>query len=300
MPDELRIEPGADHVRQLLAAQTPQWAGLPLERVASAGVNNTIYRLGADLAVRLPQTAWAADHIRKERRWLPRHAPRLPLEVPEPVHHGAPGEGFPWPWLVCRWLEGENAVAAPVADEPAVGRALAGFVGALRALPTAGGPRAGPHSGMRGTPLPVRDGVVREALARLDGVLDVTAATALWESALRVPPWRRAPVWVHSDIHPGNVLVRGGLPSAVIDWELLSVGDPALDVMAAWTFLSPVGRAEFRTSLPVDEHTWARARGWALCVGALATAHYRERNPVLAGFSRRAAEEAVADFTHGR
>lgn len=300
MPDELRIEADADLVRTLLRAQAPQWGELPLERVTSAGVNNTLYRLGDRLSVRLPQTEWAAGHIRKEHRWLPRHAPRLPLDIPTAVFTGAADDDFPWPWLVCRWLDGADAVESPVSDDRAAGRALAGFVGALQRIPTAGGPRAGLHSGLRGTPLPVRDGVVRRALGHLEGKFDVEAATALWESAIRVPAWRRAPVWVHSDIHPGNVLVRDGVPGAVIDWELLSVGDPALDVMAAWTFLSSAGRETFREALPVDDGTWARARGWALCVGVIAADYYEGSNPVLAGFSRRAATEAIADFAHGR
>lgn len=296
MPDERRIEADEQLVRRLLVAQTPRWASLPLERVGSAGVDNAIFRLGDDLNVRMPQSEWSAGHVRKEQRWLPGHAERLPLEIPVPVGRGVPGEGFPWPWSVYRWLDGADAVESPVADEHRAARELAGFIAALHQIPTEDGPRSGLHSGLRGTPLPVRDEPVRHSIATVGGSLDADVALALWESAIRVPAWRRAPVWVHGDLHPGNVLVRDGAIGAVIDWGLLSVGDPALDVMAAWTLLSAEARATFREALPVDDHTWARARGWALCTGVIATAYYGDTNPVLSGFSRRAAEEAMADF----
>jgi aminoglycoside phosphotransferase (APT) family kinase protein len=294
--DELRIDADVDVARRLLREQMPRWADLALERVDSAGVNNTIYRLGEHHAVRLPQTEWAAGHIRKEQRWLPEFAGRLPLEIPALAGVGVPGDDFPWHWSVYRWLEGAEAVVAPVSDEQAAALALGEFVTKLQQLPTGDGPRSGPHSALRGTPLPVRDAVVRDALRNLEGTFDTEAATAAWQAALRVPPWRRAPVWLHGDIHPGNLLVRDGAVRAVIDWEMLSVGDPALDLSAGWMVLSPAGRATFRKSVAADDDTWARARGWALCIGVLAAAYYRDSNPVLAGFSLRAAEDVVAEF----
>jgi len=296
MSDELRIEADIDLVRRLLRAQARQWADLPLERVVSAGVNNTTYRLGERHAVRLPQTEWSAGHIRKEQRWLPRFEEHLPLEIPTPVGVGVPSDDFPWHWSVCRWLEGDEAVQTPAADEHATALALGEFISKLQQIPTIGGPRSGLHSGLRGTPLPVRDAVVRSALQNIQGTFEVAAATAAWDAAIRVPAWRQAPVWLHGDIHPGNLLVRNGALSAVIDWELLSVGDPALDLSAAWMVLQSAGRETLRKTLPIDDDTWARARGWALCIGVIAAAYYHDSNPILAGFSRRAAEDAVADF----
>lgn len=293
--EELRIEADTDLVRRLLRAQAWQWADLALTRVESAGVNNTIYRLGEHHVVRMPQTEWSADHIRKEQRWLPGFA-ALSLEIPTLACVGVPSGDFPWPWSVYRWLDGVEAVRTPASDEQATALALGEFIGKLQRIPTGNGPRSGLHSGLRGTPLPVRDAVVRNALKNLQGTFDVETATAAWEAAVRVPPWRHAPVWLHGDIHPANLLVRDGALSAVIDWELLSVGDPALDLSSAWMVLSEAGRATFRKSLPTDDDTWARGRGWALCIGVIAAAYYHTSNPVLAGFSRRAAEDVIAEF----
>jgi aminoglycoside phosphotransferase (APT) family kinase protein len=296
MSEELRIDPDTPLVRDLLTEHAPRWAHLPLERVSSTGVNNTSFRLGDRHVVRMPQTAWSAEHIRKEQRWLPVLGPQLPLDIPKLTAIGPPSTAFPWHWSIYEWLDGEEAVASPPSDEDSTARNLARFLMDLQRIPTGGGPRSGLHSGLRGVPLPVRDEVVRTALRTISREFDITAATAAWDAAIRVPPWREAPVWIHGDIHPTNVLIRQGVFSAVIDWELLSVGDPAVDLAAAWMLLDSPGRDTMRGLLPADEDTWARARGWALCIGVIATAYYSDTNPVLAGFSRKAADDAIAGF----
>jgi aminoglycoside phosphotransferase (APT) family kinase protein len=75
-------------VRRLVAAQFPQWANLAIKPVESAGWDNTIFRLGTDLAVRLPRRRVSAEHVRNEHRWLPVMAPCLPLAVPVPIGQG--------------------------------------------------------------------------------------------------------------------------------------------------------------------------------------------------------------------
>lgn len=299
MAEEVRIEADVELVRRLLAAQAPQWVDLPLTTVASAGVNHGIFRLGEHLTVRVPQSEWVANHVRKEHRWLPQFVGRLPLEVPSIAAAGVPDDHFPWHWSVYGWLAGREAVESAPLDERATALALADLVRELHLVPTSNGPRAGLHSGLRGTPLPVRDDVVRAALVSIPGQFDVPAATAAWEAALRVPAWRQSPVWIHGDMHPGNLLVREGALSGLVDWEMMCVGDPALDLSGAWMVLSDAGRQVMRNALPLDDHTWARARGWALCIGVIAAAYYHDSNPVLAGFSRKAAEDAVADFVRG-
>src|SRR5277367_4066854 len=110
------IDTDASLVRRLLAAQFPQWADLPIERVRSGGTDNAIYRLGDDMAARLPLIERAIAQADKEYLWLPRFAPRLPLAIPVPLAIGMPAEGYPWRWSVCRWLPGENAIVEPIAN----------------------------------------------------------------------------------------------------------------------------------------------------------------------------------------
>ncbi|MGI8748563.1 MAG: phosphotransferase, partial [Deinococcus sp.] len=128
------VETDVSLVRRLLAGQFPQWAGLPVRPVRSAGTDNAIYRLGDDLAVRLPRIGWAVEDVSKDYHWLSWLAPRLPLPVPLPLALGVPGEGYPFPWAVYRWLPGEEANMETVRDPRELARDLAGFVTALRAI----------------------------------------------------------------------------------------------------------------------------------------------------------------------
>src|SRR5436309_841627 len=98
-------------VRRLLAAQFPELADLPIERLSSSGTVNALYRLGHSLVVRLPRTEWGVGAVERELRWLPKLAPHLRVKISEPVAKGSPGEGYPWDWGLYWWLEGENPTA---------------------------------------------------------------------------------------------------------------------------------------------------------------------------------------------
>ena len=292
--DEVDID--VSLVGRLLAAQFPQWAGLPIERVRPSGTDNAIYRLGDDMAVRLPRRERTSGTLEKERRWLPRLAPLLPLAVPVPLAEGMPAEDYPWKWSVYRWLEGENATVERITDLSQLATDLAQFVAALQRIDPTGGPSPGEHNFFRGAPLAGRDEATRAAIASLARAIDGGAVTAAWEAALRAPEWERPPVWVHGDLDLRNLLVERGRLRAVIDFGGLGVGDPACDVMVAWKVLSPDTRDIFRAELSVDEASWARGRGWALSQALIALAYYTlETNPVLVREAQRWMAEVLAD-----
>jgi aminoglycoside phosphotransferase (APT) family kinase protein len=292
-PDEPDID--ADLVGRLLAAPFPQWAGLPVQGGVSAGTDNVMYRLGADLAVRLPRVSWAVGQVDKEQQWLPRLAPQLPLAVPVPLGLGAPAEGYPWPWSVYRWLEGETATVERMSDPVRSAAELGGFLTALRRIDTAGGPLSGTGNSSRGVPLAARDELTREAIAALDGEVDVEAVTSAWESALRAPRWSGPPVWVHGDLSSGNLLLRQGRLAAVIDFGSLAVGDPAVDSLVAWNLFSGESREAFRAAQALDDAAWARGRGWALSVALIALPYYLHTDPGIVADSRRVVAEVLAD-----
>ncbi len=294
--DELVVD--AALVRRLLAAQFPHWAGLPLAPVRSAGTDNALYRLGADMVVRLPRIHWAVGQAEKEQRWLPRLAPHLPLAIPLPLALGEPGAGYPWQWAVHRWIEGENATAERITDPRQAAVDLAHFIAALQRIDAADWPQPRPHDSYRGEPLIRRDAPTRAASTALRAVIDADAATAVWAAALAAPPWPGPPVWLHGDLQAGNLLAVQGRLSAVIDFGCLGVGDPAGDVMAAWLYLGADTRNLFRAALQVDDATWARGRGWALSVGLIALPYYRDTNPVLAGIARSAIDETLEDYAN--
>ena len=283
-------------VGRLLAAQFPQWAELPIEPVRPFGTDNALYRLGDDMVVRLPRRERTSETLQKERRWLPRLAPLLPLAVPVPLAEGNPAEGYPFSWSVYRWLTGETATGGRITDLGQLTADLAQFVAALQRIDPTDGPAPGEHNFFRGEPLGRRDEATRAAIVSLDGEIDVDAVTATWEEALRAPEWERPPVWIHGDLDSRNLLVEEGRLSAVIDWGGLGVGDPACDVMVAWKVLSADTRDIFRTALSLDESTWARARGWALSQALMALSYYTlETNPVLVREAHRWMAEVLAD-----
>jgi aminoglycoside phosphotransferase (APT) family kinase protein len=279
---------------RLIAAQFPHWANLPLAPVPSTGTDNALYRLGDALVVRLPRIAGAVGQIAKEHHWLPRLAPRLPLPIPAVLARGVPGAGYPLSWAVYRWLAGEVATPEHVADPRALATDLTRFIAALQRIDPAGGP---PSS--RGLPLATRDAAVRAALVALRGMIDTDAATAAWETALRAPAWPGPPLWSHGDLQPGNLLTVAGRLSAVIDFGCLGVGDPACELIVAWNLFSGDARAAFRAALGVDDATWARGRGWALCNGLLALPYYRHTNPAFAEQSRRTIVAVLDEHRHG-
>jgi len=289
---EVRTDPHLVH--RLLAAQFPHWAHLPVTPVASAGTDNAIYRLGEDLAVRLPRIHWASGQAEKEARWLPRLAPLLPVEVPTPLALGEPAGGYPWRWSVVPWLPGAPATLAQLADPVEAARDMADFLLALQQIDPAGGPAAAEHN-VRGLPLAARDRDTRRAIAELDGMYDPAKLTAAWEAALSAPDWDRAPVWIHGDVLPGNLLFHEGRLTGVIDFGGLAVGDPACDLMIAWGLFSGESRAAFREALEVDAATWRRGRGHALSQAAIFIPYYLNTNPVGVGYARRAIEEILAE-----
>ena len=296
--DEVDIDPSL--VRRLLAAQHPLWASLPIRPVPSAGTDNAIYRLGDALAVRLPRRPGAVACLEKELQWLPRIGPGLPLDVPAPIAAGEPGEGFPWPWYVYPWLEGDNATQSPVRDFDHAAQALAAFLTALQNVNTTGGPGPGYHNFNRGERLANRDAFTRAGIASLPPDFNQATLTDAWEAALALPEWEGAPVWIHGDLHPGNLLVTRGRLSGVIDFGGLGIGDPACDLMVGWNLFSADARAVFRAELPpVDEATWARGRGWALSVWVGGVAYYAEKYPAFAAMSRHTLAQVLAEYTDG-
>ena len=284
----------ASLVRRLVATQFPQWADLPVRPVQFDGWDNRTFRLGDDLSVRLPSAEGYASQVAKEHRWLPQLAPHLPLPIPVPLALGAPAEGYPWPWSVRRWLEGEIATVAAIADRPQFARALAEFLLALQRIDATGGPPAGLHNNFRGGSLAVYDGETRQALAALEGLIDTGAAAAVWAVALAAT-WRGSPVWVHGDMAAGNLLVRDGRLSAVIDFGCSGVGDPACDLTIAWTFLADESREVFRSAAAADNAMWARARGWALWKAMKTLAENLDTNPATAAEARRVIKAVSAE-----
>lgn len=273
---------------RLVAGQFPEWAGLELRPLAVAGSDNVMIRLGDDLVLRFPRIAAAVGALEVEARWLGWMEGVSPLAVPKVVALGRPGSDYPWPWAVLRWIAGTDALAAPVTDLAAA-EALAGFVLALRGQAV---PEGLP---LRHRDLQSRDGFLRQMIARMTDEADADEVTRAWEAALALPAWEGKPVVVHADLHPLNLIAQDGALAAVIDWGGFGAGDPALDLICAWTVLEAPGRAAFRQRLAVDDATWARGWAYAFSKAVMAAPYYRETNPSLREVMLRTLRRCLAD-----
>jgi aminoglycoside phosphotransferase (APT) family kinase protein len=232
--------------------------------------------VGDDLLVRLPRIEWAVTQVESDRRWLPRLAPALPVPVPAPLAVGEPGCGYPWRWSVVPWLRGDNP---PVGADEALAADVAGFVTTLHAADPVDGPvKTGAE---RGGPLAGRDEITRAAIDELGDRIDGPAVLAAWEQAVSARPATRAPGWVHGDLEPGNLLVEGGRLVGVIDFAGLGLGDPAVDLLPAWSLFEEPARQAFRAAIGADDDLWARGRGWALTTALLALPYYWSTWPAM-------------------
>lgn len=282
-------------VRTLLKRQHPDLAGLRL-RPAGNGWDNVLYRLGDELAIRLPRRAQAHRLLLNELRWLPFLAPRLPIPIPSAVRSGQPAAGYPYHWAVVPWFDGQSAATRPAAERDGYAAELGKFFRLLH-VPA---PADAPRNLVRGVPLSTRE----EAFAgRLDNGGPLT--DGLWREIFRAgataPRYQGPPVWLHGDPHPHNVIVEPGKGpariAAVVDFGDITAGDPASDLAVAWLHFSAAGREVFRAELPYDDGTWLRARGWAVHYG-LMMALLPEHDPLWAS-GRHALGELSMDYRGG-
>ena len=283
----------ADLVRRLLLEQHPDLGHLELTQVGE-GWDNAVFRLGDELAVRLPRRSATAALIENEQRWLPELAPRLPFPVPAPVRVGRPGSAFPWPWSIVPWFAGATAMSDPPSDFGPLAAGLGAFVGALHQP----APADAPHNPWRSIPLDARTARLHEHLDQLHDTVSRERILALWDRLVVTPRWAGPPVWIHGDLHPGNLLLAGGQLAAVLDFGDVASGDPATDLSVMWMLLPPEHRGTLFTaagrdrSNELDEQVWRRARGWALAIGVAVVALGQAGNS-LAELGRKTIDSAL-------
>jgi aminoglycoside phosphotransferase (APT) family kinase protein len=268
-----------DVVACLIRGQFPDWAGLEIRPVELDGWDNTTFRLGDAMSVRLPSHERYVPQIAKEYRWLPVLADHLPLPIPTPMAKGVPACGFPRAWSIYSWLDGEPAALVGVRDLDRLAEDLGDFLTALHRVPVDDGPIAGPHSFDRGGPVAVWDDATRAAINQLEGRIDTSGALEVWDAALAAPLWTGPDVWVHGDMMAANLIVRDDRLCGVIDFGCSAIGDPACDLTLAWTTFEGSSRTRFMQSVPVDRGAWARARGWALWKAVVALPTLPEDDP---------------------
>lgn len=271
------VEISAEIAARLVAAQLPEFANLDLRVVEPWGTDNAIWRLGDALVLRFPRIGWATNQVGFEAEWLPRFARELDVVVPEPVAVGEPGEGYPFPWAVHRWVPGTGARLDEMTDPAQFAVDLARVARQIWSMPTVGAPRAK----NRARAIAAYDSETRRHIDAAAHLIDAEAALEIWEEALAAPAHDGPPVWVHGDLEGNCVLLDGHL-HGLVDWGLACAGDPAIDVQVVWSPLfTDATRQVFLNELSVDAATLARSRGAAINQACGALPYYLDTYPLI-------------------
>jgi aminoglycoside phosphotransferase (APT) family kinase protein len=253
----------------MIARQFPELVPVAVAPLG-AGWDNTAYLVNGTWVFRFPRRAIAVELLRTEAALLPALAPRLPLPIPQPGYLGEPDERYPWPFAGYRMLPGDTACRARL-DEPrraAAAEPLARFLRALHDVPTDFAVRHG-----AGPDQLARLNVARrrpQLLERLQELKDkgLVADVGPWAQIAQDAPADWLPggtTPVHGDFYFRHLLIDGsGAPCGVIDWGDIHLGDRAVDLAIAYSFLPPAARpAFFSVYGPIDADTEriARLRG---------------------------------------
>jgi len=255
------IEVSESLVRQLIADQHPDLAGLTIERV-DAGWDNSMFRLGSSLAVRMPRRRLVAGLIENEQRWLPTLAASLPFPIPSPLRVGLPGRDYPWRWSIVPWITGSPADIDLPNNAQAI--PLARFLRALH-VPA---PNDAPANPFRGVPICQRPNETDRLIRlRQKTSLITPAVEQAWNNGRHAPPADHR-CWLHGDLHPRNVLVQSGVITGIIDWGDITAGDPAVDLASIWMLFadSDVRQAALE-HYSASADLIARSKAWAVLFG---------------------------------
>ncbi len=263
-------------VKKLINEQFPQWSHLDITPVKNGGYDNRTFHLGKEMSVRLPIDEGHSPQVEKEQLWLPKLKPHISLPIPTPVAMGKPSSDYPFCWSIYNWIEGEVLTKDNISDINTLANDLANFLLELHKINTKGAPAGGDHNYKRGCHPSVMNDWFYDSLNTLDNFpekgVDRKICIEIWETSLK-SQWTNPPVWIHGDIANGNLLVKDGKLSAVIDFGIMAIGDPAVDLTISWTFFDSASRKAFFEYTGLDINTLARARAWALWK-AVITCHY--------------------------
>ncbi|MCS5708651.1 aminoglycoside phosphotransferase family protein [Candidatus Berkiella cookevillensis] len=278
--------------QKLINNQFPKYAHLPISAVEKQGHDNRTYRLGSELLIRMPTAESYALKVPKEQDLLPKLAPYLTTNIPVPIKMGLASKDYPYPFSIYKWLPGKSVNLLVLNDKVKETLAfdLAKFLKALQNIKNVEGPHPGQHNWWRGDHVSVYDKGAREQIAELTDIIDGTKAINLWERACKTK-WHKPPVWIHGDFAIGNMLLQNDKLSAIIDFGGIAIGDPACDLVIAWTFLKSNARDTFIREMSLDKDTWLRARAWALWKASFELCQIKDKNSVEAFEQKRIIEE---------
>lgn len=286
-------------VQGLVAEQFPQWAQLPVQKLDDLGTDNWLFRLGETYIVRYPKNENASKQLLKEFSILKKLCPRLPIETPAPIALKEAGSQHSFPLGVYHWIEGVPYKLSALQHDFSAVETMVHFIASLQRINPEGGSPPSRSNNFRGVPLAQREEETRQYLRQFPGHHDSHVLSKIWEFLKNAPVWDNPLVWIHGDLHWGNVLTRSNRIVGVIDFGALGLGDPATDLMSAWIFFDHDARQYFKSRIDADAATWARGAGWALSFAIIALPYYLPKKHVLADIAEHTLLQVVHDYKNG-
>lgn len=282
-------------IKNLIFEQFSQWKNLPIKEVEVQGWDNRTFRLGSEMLIRMPSAECYAVKVEKEQKWLPILAKHLSIKIPEPIAMGKPSKDYPWNWSIYKWIEGKSANTLNVNEKDLenIAKQVAQFLNELHKIDTAGAPSPGKHNFYRGGDLSVYDKETRSAIEKLKTFISAENVLKVWEKALG-SAWNKNPIWIHGDLSAGNILIQNNRLVGIIDFGGTAVGDPACDLVIAWTFLKNKSRKIFKANVNLDNDTWTRARGWALWKAVITLDSLKDKTSLEAFEQKNIIEEIIS------
>lgn len=283
-----------DLARQLIAEQFPEYTHLPIISVEKQGHDNRTFRLGNEMLIRMPTAESYALKVPKEQQLLPKLAQHLRVSIPTPIKMGAPSKDFPYPFSIYKWLEGTSINLLTLGNDALEQLALdlTKFLKELQSITDVDGPEPGQHNWWRGDHISIYDKSARKQISDLVGIIDSDKAVNLWKRALKTK-WCRPAVWIHGDFAVGNMLLIDNKLSGIIDFGGVALGDPACDLVIAWTYLTGKARDIFIQGIDLDADTWLRARAWALWKATYELCEIENKDSPEARIQKRIISEVI-------
>lgn len=283
----------------LVAKHFPQWTHLPVQKLDDIGTDNWLFRMGDTYLLRYPKDESASKQLLKEFSLLQKLCPKLPIKTPTPVALKEADNKHSFPLGIYYWIEGVPYTPLTLQHDFAAVETMVNFIVSLQQIDPEGGAPPGPSNNFRGVPLAQREKETQQYLQQFPSHHDSDLLSEIWGHLKNAPVWDKPLVWIHGDLHWGNVLTRSNAIVGIIDFGALGLGDPATDLMSAWIFFDHDARQHFKSLINVDAATWARGAGWALSFAIIALPYYLPKKHVLTDIAEHTLSQVIHDYKNG-
>jgi aminoglycoside phosphotransferase (APT) family kinase protein len=249
-----------------------------------------VFKIDNNYLLRLPRTKNASEVMRYEQLVLKNFYITSSVKVPKIIFEGHSNKYYPFYYSIYQYIEGSDLFHTSDVDMNSVANDLGEFINALHKTQC-----DDLRLSNRGNGLQKQNDEFLKALDIFDEKYSKNDILTLWNKLMQVPTWKSSPVTIHSDILPMNIIIKNSKLEAVIDFSYVGYGDPAVDLMPAWTIFDKETRPIFLSKINYDKNTLFRAMGWALSFAIIAIPYYKHKNSAIYEIALNTLEEVLLD-----